>query len=201
MLVKTVKEPLFDQKKRKHLVLKTNKASSERDGDGELCFFPSSILTQLIPRAWDKVVRGMCKHYGAQPPPGRQHCFSAVYLAAVVTHTMGWMTVPTPGREQGPVRWQILSGCAGDGGIWGVSIHAGHQLFADVHALTCSPPPPLKSPASQRKQWSAWRCHTEGKYFSVVLHSSPRLMPRTSEPSDCCATHTAKCEIGTFTKR
>lgn len=91
------------------------------------------------PRARDKVLRGMCKHYGARPPSGPKHCFSAVYLGAMATHHgVDDCTYPWQGAGSGfrPTDRYCL-GCAGLGGDLGVAMCAGHQLLPGMHALTC----------------------------------------------------------------
>lgn len=103
----------------------------------------------------------------------------------------------SPGREQGSVRWQILSGW-GDGGIWGLQRTHYVQDINCSHICMHSPAHLLTS--SKGKQSGAWQCHTARKYFSLILRFLliSLSLPSTSEQPDCCAMHAADCEIGNF---
>lgn len=98
----------------------------------------------------------------------------------------------SPGREQGSVRWQILSSWWDEGYLGGCNICRTSNIltYACAHLPT----------ASEGKQPGAWQCHSKGKYSSVVsrILLISLSLPRTSEPPDCCAMHAADCEIGNF---
>lgn len=146
------------------------------------------------PRAWDKVLGGMCKHYRAQSTPGPKYCFSTVYSGAMATHHGVDDYLSLAGsRDLVPLIDTVwLCGFRED---LGVAMCAGHQLLPGMRVLTCPLSHCFPEKTMDLKAQFCWR-----KVFLQLDWSLPFFSHKPSETSGCCTNvHRTKCEIGDFT--